>query len=366
MKKTKIAIIYPKDSEAIFNKECEYPYGGGTLQMFLINKEMLKYDDLEVYSLIQGYENIDFDEKEDFNLENIFYPKEGIFRKILSFHRTISKIKPQVIIQRGLTIFSCFLALYCKLRRIKYVFMFAHDVESERKYQTSRKKCRFFFLLSRFTDLFVVQNDIQKESLLEKDKKRAIKIKKVLSLDTPKQKGEKKYDGIWIGRCEEPKRPGIFLDLVQANPKRKFIMICPMVEHFQELHKRIKKRANGYSNLEFYDYTKNEDIYYFIDLSKVLVTTSESEGDWPMVVLEAACLNVPTLSYSIYHKDLVEDYSGAVYTDSNFEKLNEQFNILIEDEKHLKEKGENAYKYVRENNFIDVNVKKLVDEIGRR
>ena len=243
--------------------------------------------------------------------------------------------------------------------------MFAHDVESEKKYQTSRKKCRLFFLLSAFTDLFVVQNDIQKNSLPEKAHKRVTKIKKVLSLDVSEQVKEKKYDGIWIGRCEEPKKPGVFLDLVEAHPDKQFIMICPMVEHFQEFHKRIKKRANGYSNLDFYDYTKNEDIYYFLELSKVLVMTSESEGDWPMVVLEAGCLNVPTLSYSIYHKDLIEDYSGGVYADSNFTKLSEEFEVLMNDKKHFKEIGENAYRYVRENNFIDVNVKKLIDEIEK-
>ena len=51
MKDKRIAIIFPKDSSAIFDKKSMETFGGATVQMFLFAKEFNNYLDLDVSSM---------------------------------------------------------------------------------------------------------------------------------------------------------------------------------------------------------------------------------------------------------------------------------------------------------------------------
>ncbi len=152
----RIAIIFPKDSEALFNKNSKRTFGGASVQLYLIAKYLKKYSDNVVYSLIPDYQSIDFDEEKYFTLVKTFKENDSLIKKVLCYHKIIKTIRPNIIIQRGLTFFSCLLSLYCKIFNIKFIFMFAHDIETHGRYQNSRKKCFLFPLLLKTLSVAVV------------------------------------------------------------------------------------------------------------------------------------------------------------------------------------------------------------------
>ena len=59
----RVITIFPKDSEAIFNKNSTRTFGGATVQMYLISKELGCRDDIECYSFITNYKQIDFEDE---------------------------------------------------------------------------------------------------------------------------------------------------------------------------------------------------------------------------------------------------------------------------------------------------------------
>lgn len=151
-----IGIIFPKDSEALFNTDSNRPYGGANIQLFEIAKEMIQHEDIKMFSLIADYNVVQFPNKDNFNIVKIFKENDNFFIKSIKTHLAVRKNKINYIIQRGLTMQSCLMALYCFIFKIKFVFMFAHDIESLGRYQSNRKKCYFFIVLLKFAHKLIV------------------------------------------------------------------------------------------------------------------------------------------------------------------------------------------------------------------
>ena len=156
-----IGIVFPKDSEAVFNRHCRETFGGATVQLYLIAKELSNFPQFKVVSLINQFRQIDFDDAGKFNLVQTYHPDDGALVKISKFHRRLRQVKPDILIQRGLSPFSCFLALYCRIFGIKFIFMFAHDREAQGRYQGSNRPCKYFNLLLEHSRLLIVQSEDQ-------------------------------------------------------------------------------------------------------------------------------------------------------------------------------------------------------------
>jgi glycosyltransferase involved in cell wall biosynthesis len=353
----KIAIIFSKHSEALFNKNSNRVYGGGELQMYNTAKEFSKH--VKTFSFVQDFDDINFDEVDEFNIVKTFKNNDHIFLKFLKMHRAIFKVKPNFIIQRGLTPFSLFLSLYCKLCKIKFILMFGHDVEADGIYQSSLKKCKTFSLLIKNSNKIIVQNNYQRNKILSLNKNVHI-IKKGLYLDKVKQNNEKKYDGIWIGRSEPWKRPNIFLDLVRKNPSSKFAMVFTEAKHNKNYYISIKQGAKALDNLHYFENINNKKLLDLMSSCKLLIFTSEKEGDWPMVVLEAASLNLPIITYSLNYDDLIDNYKGGLFCSNNPNVLDENFNKLVLDQNKLEIMGDNARKYIESYHDININIKKFL------
>lgn len=330
--------------------------------MYIIAKELGKLDNIETFSLIQNYEKIDFEENDKFNLIRTFNETDSFHIKASKLHKILTKLKPDLVIQRGLSLHSCFLAKYCRVKGIKFVFMFAHDIESVGIYQSSRKKCHLFNMLLSNSHKLIVQNVHQKKNLESygvSQSKIAV-LKKGLYLNKLPKDVTKKYDGIWIGRCEIWKGPEIFLKFVLENHGRNFIMICSKAPQNEEYFQTIKDEASHLENLEFIEFVENKKIYELLPKSKFFIFTSKQEGDWPMTVLEAAASKVPIISYELNYDDLIDKYMGGVLCHGNSEIMNRAFCDMVDDSDLLYEMGENAYRYVEENHDINKNAQKLV------
>lgn len=357
----KIAIIFPKDSEALFSRASSRTFGGANVQMYQIAKEMGRHAEHSVYSLIPAYERIDFDDAGDFTLVPTFNESDSIFKKVITYHRTLRRLKPDVILQRGLTLESCLFALYARIFGMRFVFMLAHDIESEGKYQKNHKRCPLFFLLLRFAHLIVAQNELERDNVLRKrpDARVAI-LKKGIDFSRIRTSRKKDYDAVWIARCEQWKNPEVFIELAGRNPKLKFCMICSPVPGKESYFEEVRMAASAVKNIAFFDFLPQENVYRIISRSRVFCLTSDMEGDWPMTVLEAAAAGVPILSYKLNYGDIFLKYNAGYYCDNDTTRFNEYLNILTRQPMVHREKSSGALAYSRDNHDIHRNIQLLL------
>ncbi|MBN2038800.1 MAG: glycosyltransferase [Spirochaetes bacterium] len=356
----KIALIFPKDSEAIFNKDSQKTFGGATVQIYLIGKELSEYTDIKVYSLINNYKKINFQDGNKFNFINTFNNSDNVLKKILSFHSKIKKIKPDIIIQRGLTLFSCLLALYCRFSKIKFIFMFAHDREVVGRYQRSNNICSLFGILLYYSDFLICQTQDQYKKISKKYKP---KSKIIYSGYEIKRNGNKKKEFIlWVSRIEGWKRPDLYLKLAAENPDKNFVMISPMSPGYSDLYDEFYKNAESIPNLELLDFVQFNEIDDYFKKASVFINTSLQEG-FPNTFIQACKNGIPVISLNVNPDDFIEKYSCGFFCNDDFYLMNESLKKILNDKKLYKKLSDNAYEYALEFHDIRKNVNVLMNSI---
>jgi len=360
MVKKKIAIIFPKDSSAIFDKKSTETFGGATVQMFLLANEFSNYMDVEVSSLVTDFGQYDECTIEGLKLYKTFSKNDILLIKIIKFNKAIRKIKPDVIIQHGLTIFSSLLAVYCKVFRIKFVYMFASDVEADGYYQSTGKKALLFKLLIRYSDVLVTQNNQQYHNLLKKYQKHS----EILLNGFPINELP---DGVrdcilWVGRAEKLKNPSKFIESAALNFKYKFVMICAKVVGQEKYFNEIKYLAGAIKNLTFIPFVPFNEINIYFRRAKILVNTSNYEG-FPQTFIQAAIDKVPIVSLNVNPDNFITKYKCGIVCNGNETFMTQSIQNLLSDPKQLNQLSTNAYKYARENHDIKKNTRMLYDLI---
>jgi glycosyltransferase involved in cell wall biosynthesis len=141
-------------------------------------------------------------------------------------------------------------------------------------------------------------------------------------------------------------------------------MIAPPAIGKEAYYNSLIKKIRSVENIVYYDFVENDKIYELLIKSKVFCITSDIEGDWPMVVLEAAAVGVPILSLKINYDDLIDTYSGGIYCNSDITVMMEKFELLVSDSELNRNLSENAVRYIYENHDIGENVKRLFKEIS--
>ena len=363
--KLNIVIVFPKDSEAIFSKHSTRTFGGATVQLYILAKELSKNKNINIISFIPRYENITFEDKNNFTLLQMYNENDNIIKQVFSLHRAIKQTSPQIIVQRGLTLKSCLLSIYCKIRKIKFIFMFAHDIESHGQYQNSRKKCYLFKLLINCSSRLFAQNTYEYNTILKyhqvANKLRI--LKKGIEIPIIKTNPKKEFDCVWIARCERWKNPEIFIQLAEKNKKMKFLMICSKVDQDIKFFEEIKSKALSCGNIHFMSFVPHTNIFEFLAISKVYCITSEMEGDWPMSFLEAGSCGLPILSLHLNYDNIFQKYNAGFWNNSDFTALHKNLSILINDKKIYKTKSEGIQTFIKENYNLKKNVQIFLDEI---
>ncbi len=357
----KIALIFPKDSEALFNKKSSATFGGANVQMYQIGKELSNYKEITTYSLINNYSHISFDDTESFNLIKTFMETDNVIKKILVYHRKLKEIRPDILIQRGLTLFSCLLAIYCKVKKIKFVFMFAHDREVNGRYQRTNKKCILFKLLLVFSHLLVCQSQHQLNQI---NRKYLQKSSLILSGYEIEEIDNTEMNSIlWVGRLEEWKRPDLFLELARLNRGIDFIMIAPKSPGYENVYNEIIKKAHHIPNLEHIDFVHYNKINEYFKKASIFVNTSVQEG-FPNTFIQACKNKTPIISLNVNPDHFLDRHSCGFFCGDDFDLMNNNLDRITKDKKTIEFMGENGYKYALENHDIKKNVKKLIESIN--
>ena len=215
--------------------------------------------------------------------------------------------------------------------------------------------------------MVLVQNDYEYNKLKNNYKiKNLIILKKGIDFSVLKESGCKEIDCIWIGRCEEWKKPELFLNLAKKFKNHKFLMICPPATGKMSHFNQIKDKAEKIDNLKFLSKVNNQEVYKYLSISRVFCLTSEKEGDWPMTVLEASANRLPILSMFIDHGGILSNQASCgFYADKSFEKLSYGLEKLLLDDSFYEQNKKNIFEYVCKYHDIKKNSLELYSTLTR-
>lgn len=355
----KICFISLK-SYQLFNPNIKSTFWGAEVQMSFLAKEFAKNKNLDVSCIVGDYWQEKIEKINDVKIYKTFQLNDSFLKKMGIFFSVFRKVNAQVYIQRTLTLQSWIIALYCKITRKKFVYMVAHDNETDGWHSLYKNIIWRFFIWMNYTfsHMIVVQNTYEYNKLIKFKDKLLILKKWVIHKQTSLQ--DKIYDGIWVGRCESFKQPEVFLELVSQKPNNNFLMISPCELWYEQYFQDIKQQAWKYKNLKFIDFATNEEIHTYLEQTKLFVFTSLQEGDWPMTILEACSKKLPILSYELNYDYLIDSYEWWMYCHKDKEKFSVWFDNLLENYVTYWEK---SYQYVLENHNLERNSLKLLQSI---
>lgn len=340
-----IAIIFPKDSVALFNPKSEKTFGGATVQMFNLAacfKESANV--LSVITKIGGEEDCLLKE---INGHLVFNSSDSVFTKAYKLINFLRSNNNNVIIQHGMTYETAMLSFVSKCLGIKYLFMFAHDVEVEGRFQSSGKRNYLFNFFLRTNPLLICQNDYQKSKLL----KSGYISQRVNNGFVIPAKINKKFESyvLWVSRCEKWKQPEVCIEIAKQLSDIKFVMIAPQVN--KEYFENIRATAEKIKNIEFIPFVNFREIDKYYRNASLFLNTSTHEG-FPQSFIQASMNSVPIVSLIVDPDNIFKDHRLGLCASGDIGCLIKSLDELAKDPELYKRYSDNAYKYAV--NFHDI------------
>lgn len=349
----KIIVVFPKDSESVFNSK-KRTFGGATVQLF--NYAMELSENHEVYCLLNETDGIDFKKFPTLNIIFSFNKNDSYIKKIVKFHKAVQSIKPDVIIQRGLTRISTFLGFYCRFYRFIYVFMFAHDRECRGRFQRSGRINLFYPLLLFVANYLVAQNDYQYNHIQKFFMKKLFKITNGYPINLTDI--DSKTGVLWVSRLEPWKRPELCIEAAVKNPDISFTMIAPVDENNREYAEKIYKMAGNINNITIHDFVGFLEIDVYFKNARVFLNTSTEEG-FPNTFIQACKNMTPIISLNVNPDDFLTRYGAGEYCANNVDKMNRTIVSICTNDSLFEKYSVSAGEYVKNHHCIKANVKKL-------
>jgi glycosyltransferase involved in cell wall biosynthesis len=129
---------------------------------------------------------------------------------------------------------------------------------------------------------------------------------------------EKQIDLLWVSRCQQLKRPHLFLDLAEALPDARCTMICPAED--KELWGEVAERATKLPNLKFIEKVPYHEIQEYYDRARVFVNTSTFEG-FPNSFIQSGMGHVALLSLCIDPDGMIQVFDSGILAEGSMEKM---------------------------------------------
>ncbi len=358
--KRKICFVSPF-AYGLFNPEADLKFGGAEVQMYLISKELSLDESFDISFIVL---DLGQEKKEIYGNVKVFKSYErgrsilNLIKAPIQLILILKKISPDVIINRAHGVEAGICAIYARLFNKKFIYSLAHDDDANGKNFEGLRGKIFKFGFKR-ADKLIAQSEDQVDLLKRRYYKEAVLIKNSFSIKENKKEKDLIF---WVGSSADKKRPGSFLDLAEANPKEKFVMVVTKSKVNLDLWHEIKEKTKKIENLKFIEMIPFNEIDDFFARTKIFVNTSTSEG-FPNVFLQAMIAKAPILSLKVDPDDFIKNYKCGVVCDDNSEIFKNKFMELIENEDDIEEMGQNGFDYIQKNHNIKKNIEKWKKQI---
>jgi len=246
------------------------------------------------------------------------------------------------------------LALFCKLSGKKFVFASASDSDFEYSKiitSSSRDKYIYAYGLKRANKI-ITQTNNQKKLLRTNFNLDAKVISNSWDISEVigDLSGENGYI-LWVSTLRSLKRPELFIDLAEAMPDIKFVMVGGAASGEQSVYDEAEARAIGLSNLDFKGFVPFENIGKYFDAAKIVINTSTIEG-FPNAFLQAWQRSIPVVSY--FDPDGIIKNEKVGFSVSSNSEMEAAVITLVSDKYLYSAYQKRAKEYFDNNHSIDV------------
>jgi glycosyltransferase involved in cell wall biosynthesis len=151
---------------------------------------------------------------------------------------------------------------------------------------------------------------------------------------------------LWANRLVDYKMPLEFLQLAEALPEARFLMIAGETsETTPDLRRRVHDEADRLPNLELHPTRPREELHEAMAASAAVVTTSRVEG-MPNMFLEAWARGIPVLSLHVDPDRRITEGGVGIHAGGSMDRLVEGARALWTDPSLRAEIGERARAFV--------------------
>jgi len=187
---------------------------------------------------------------------------------------------------------------FCRRHGRRSVYAGASDKDFEPDVGDQLRIARDRWLYRRglaAADAIVAQNERQRDSCRANYAREAVVIPSCYELPANRNAPGSQDCVLWVGMVQEGKRPGLFLELAERMPGRRFVMIGGPRPGAQAFYERIRAQAARLPNLELTGFLPLAEVEPWFDRARVLVNTSAYEG-MPNTFLQAWARGVPAVA----------------------------------------------------------------------
>lgn len=348
------------NSYPLFNEDCDALFGGAELQIFLLAKYLAQDKKYLVSVIVGDFGQDDEELRQNVRLVKAHRRKGNVADRLFApfkLFSSISRVKPDVLIQRASGPETGICAFYASLKKVKFIYSVAHDAEMAGKSVASRHPLyrRLYEYGVNRADVIVVQSQDQMRSLRrlnESLSRKAVVITN--SIEVKSSHVGKREHVLWIARAQSWKRPEVFIDLANAIRDERFVMVMPVSEETEEV-KKILEKALSTPNLEFIssiDFNSSQELF---DRASILINTSSWEG-FPNTFLQAGVAATPIVSLEVDPDSFIKNNRCGFVCDGDFLKLQEKVTFLLKNKDGWKEAGQNCNEYMMKNHDIQKNI----------
>lgn len=266
-------------------------------------------------------------------------------RALPVLRRVLREEKPDYVVVYGWTALLYLLARWRRRLGFKTVFVCALDAEIDGEFRRRHPLRGFFFHRGmqqadvRLSITAAQAADFTRQGM-------SCRVTRLLLQEKPRlETDDKPVDLLWVARCDEVKRPGLFLDLAASFPSARCRMIC--APHDPTLLAAVKERASALPNVEFVEGVAYRDIQGEFDRAKIFVNTSSHEGV-PNTFIHAGLGRAAIASLAIDPDGMFGIFSAGVMAHGSFSGLQDGIGRLLADRGFLDRAAGESARFVRE------------------
>ena len=350
-------------------------FGGAEIQLHHIAVELAKDKNYEVTTIVESDRNAELGAKASVRLLGVkpIHPLTNKLRSRIpslswNYFQALNHANADVYVQRGGAVLTGEVGLFCRLRKRKFLFMSAHEWDCDRAHQRGRDwLCgRFYNFGLRSARRILSQSEEHHQLLLQHYNLES----QVFNIVYPEDKPDGSYHKrtvLWVGRCLEWKQPKLFLEVAQALPDFKFVMVCPYQGGSRRLFDETKKLGQQLDNLVFEGRVPFPEMERYFGEAKVYVNTSVAEG-FPNTFIQAARQGTPIVSLNVDPDGILEREKIGFFSRGDLRLCIEQLRDLLSDFGLWQQYSKNCVRLFQKHHLVSNEIgifKRCLEEMTR-
>lgn len=341
--------------------------GGAELQQILLAKDLHKHG-FQVSYVVFDHGQESREVVDGIEIYSVGFPKGYMLSGLKSYlsvlrlyWKALSKTNADIYYQRCAARDTGVIALFCLVKRKKFVFSLASDKDVDGtfiKHSTFFEQKSYKFGIKR-ANCIIAQSEYQQDMVREVYNRDSFLIKNAHPMDHFHPREDKLPIVLWVGTIKpEWKQPELFLKLAEELPEINFQMVGGASTN-KEYFYHIKKRALGIPNLDFCGFIPYTSINSIFASASVFLNTSSVEG-FPNTFIQAWGSRTPVISLNVDPDEIICKYKLGFHS-RTFDQMIKDVKALMDDPQMRDEMGKNGRDYVEREHDLDKISQKYID-----